>query len=71
MTGPHAARLFYDENRFVRHGAMPISIKKSLLGEGGVQGLDDESHHHRKQMFMSLMTVERCVERGGMGSQHS
>lgn len=59
MTGPHAARLFYDENRFARNGAMPISIQKTLLGEGGVQGLDDDSHRHRKQMFMSLMTVER------------
>ncbi|MFC0809028.1 cytochrome P450 [Ensifer sp. P24N7] len=59
MTGPEAARLFYDANRFARHGAMPVAIQKTLLGEGGVQGLDGEAHRHRKQMFMSLMTPER------------
>ena len=34
-------------------------IQKTLLGRGGVQGLDDAAHRHRKQMFMSLMTPER------------
>lgn len=56
MTGPEAARLFYDPSRFERHGAMPAAIQKTLLGQGGVQGLDGDVHRHRKQMFMSLMT---------------
>ena len=56
MTGPEASRLFYDPSRFVRRGAMVGRIQKTLLGRGGVQGLDDEAHRHRKQMFMSLMT---------------
>ncbi|WP_317622245.1 hypothetical protein [Pseudohongiella acticola] len=59
MTGPEAARLFYDSSRFVRHGAMPKAIQKTLLGQGGVQGLDDDAHRHRKQLFMTLMTHER------------
>ena len=59
MTGPEAARLFYDQSRFMRHGAMIGRIQKTLLGKGGVQGLDDEAHRLRKQMFMSLMTPER------------
>ncbi|MCF1505996.1 cytochrome P450 [Afifella sp. H1R] len=59
MTGPEAARLFYDQSRFMRQGAMIGRIQKTLLGKGGVQGLDDEAHRHRKQMFMSLMTPER------------
>ncbi len=66
MSGPEAARLFYDPNRFARHGAMPKAIQKTLLGEGGVQGLDEEAHRHRKQMFMSLMTpnrIENLVQR--------
>ena len=59
MTGPEAARLIYDQSRFMRQGAMIGRIQKTLLGKGGVQGLDDEAHRHRKQMFMSLMTPER------------
>ena len=61
MTGPEAARLFYDESRFIRRGAMVGRIQKTLLGKGGVQGLDDEAHRHRKQMFMSLMSPERIA----------
>lgn len=41
MTGPEAVRLFYDPRRFVRRSATPKAIQKTLLGEGGVQGLDD------------------------------
>lgn len=62
MTGPEAARVFYDPERFERRGAMPRAIRKTLLGQGGVQGLDDEAHRHRKRMLMSLMTPER-IER--------
>ena len=39
MTGPEAARLFYDESRFIRRGAMVGRIQKTLLGKGGVQGV--------------------------------
>lgn len=62
MTGPEAARLFYDSSRFSRRDAMPKAIQKTLLGVGGVQGLDDDAHRHRKQMFMSLMTPARIEE---------
>jgi fatty-acid peroxygenase len=62
MTGPEAARLFYDPERFERRGAMPGAVRKTLLGEGGVQGLDGEAHRHRKRMLMSLMAPER-IER--------
>src|SRR3546814_13725949 len=54
-----SVRLFYDQSRFTRHGAMIGRIQKTLLGKGGVQGLDNEAHRHRKKMFMSLMTPER------------
>lgn len=62
MRGPEAAELFYDESRFKRRGAMPEPVRATLLGKGGVQGLDDEAHRLRKAMFMSLMSDER-VER--------
>jgi len=65
MTGREAAELSYDPRHFVRHGATPGRIRKTLFGPGGVQGLDDEAHRHRKRMFMSLMTrhqIARLVE---------
>ena len=62
MTGPEAARLFYDPERFIRRGAMPGRIQKTLLGKGGVQSLDDAPHRHRKAMFMSMMAPERIAE---------
>lgn len=70
MTGPEAAELFYDEERFVRRGATPGRIQKTLFGRGGVQGLDDEAHRHRKQMFMALMTPERIGDLGELTAAH-
>lgn len=64
MTGPQAAELFSDPSRFIRRGATPGRIQKTLLGRGGVQGLDGEAHRHRKQMFMALMTPERIGQLG-------
>jgi fatty-acid peroxygenase len=58
MRGQEAAKVFYDNQRFKREGAAPKRAQKTLLGEGGVQGLDGEAHRHRKAMFMSLMNTE-------------
>lgn len=66
MTGPDAARLFYDQERFIRRGAMPEPIRATLLGKGGIQGLDDEDHRHRKQMFLSFMTPESIGRLGDL-----
>jgi fatty-acid peroxygenase len=56
VTGPHAARLFYDNDKCARSGVIPRRIEQTLFGRGGVQGLDGAEHHCRKAMFMSLMT---------------
>ncbi|MCK5909229.1 MAG: cytochrome P450 [Caulobacter sp.] len=66
LRGPEAAALFYDVDRFKRDGAMPSPIRKTLLGEGGVQGLDGDAHRHRKQMFMALMAPERVAALGDL-----
>jgi fatty-acid peroxygenase len=58
MMGEEAARIFYDDGKFQRRGAMPRRAFKSFLGEGGVQALDGDAHRNRKQMFMRLMTPE-------------
>ncbi|MFD1067924.1 cytochrome P450 [Oceanobacillus locisalsi] len=62
MVGEKEAELFYDNAKFSRKDASPDRIQKTLFGEGGVQGLDGEEHHHRKEMFMSLMTKEKLQE---------
>lgn len=69
MRGRDAAELFYDPERFQRRGAMPERIRRTLLGRGGVQGLDDEAHRHRKQMFMALMTPERIAGLGALTAE--
>ncbi|MFR9777322.1 cytochrome P450 [Micromonospora sp. MS34] len=56
LRGRPAAELFYDNDRFVRHGAMPARAQRTLTGVGGVQGLDDDAHRARKAMLMSIMT---------------
>ncbi len=66
LKGREAAELFYDTDRFKRAGAMPAPIRKTLLGEGGVQGLDGEEHRHRKQMFMDLTAPERVAALGDL-----
>jgi fatty-acid peroxygenase len=63
MRDAEAARLFSDTERFQREGAAPSLARKTLFGEGGVQGLDGEPHRHRKAMFMSLMTPQRAAGR--------
>lgn len=56
MRGEEAGRIFYDPQRFYRKGAAPKRLEKTLFGKGGVQGLDDEAHRHRKTLFMKVMT---------------
>ena len=62
MAGEQAADLFYNNKYFKRQGAMPIPLKKTLLGEGGTHGRDGEDHHHFKRMFLSMMTPERLED---------
>ncbi len=59
IRGEEAAKLFYDTSRFSRIGVAPSRISKTLFGRGGVQGLDDEAHRHRKMIFISLLTADK------------
>ncbi|WP_218355130.1 cytochrome P450 [Alteromonas lipotrueiana] len=59
VRGEEAARLFYDNDKFNRQNVAPGRIKKTLFGEGGVQGLDDAAHKHRKAMFMQILVPEK------------
>ncbi|PSG98230.1 cytochrome P450 [Thermoplasmatales archaeon SW_10_69_26] len=60
VTGPEAAELFYDEDRFRRYGAAPVRVQKTLFGDEGIQSLDGQAHRHRKRMLMDLTTPERA-----------
>ena len=64
MGGEEAGRLFYDESKIKRGGAAPKFATATLLGEDGVQTLDDEEHRNRKKFFMDLMTDERIHDWG-------
>lgn len=66
LSGEQAARLFYDERHFQRAQAMPRMLKKTLLGQGGVQGLDGEAHRHRKRMFLQLLDAAAVDELVGL-----
>lgn len=58
MRGERAAEIFYDPDLFVRKDATPKRFQKTLLGIGGVQGLDGAEHLHRKKMFMQVMNED-------------
>lgn len=62
LSGEDGAKLFYDESKIKRNGAAPKFATATLLGEDGVQTLDDEEHKNRKQYFMDLMTETRVQE---------
>lgn len=62
LRGEAAAKVFYDTEKFFRQNAMPKRVQKTLVGEGGVQGLDGETHRQRKQIFMSLMAPEHRTQ---------
>src|SRR5690625_3342246 len=59
MSGEECAKLFYNNDYFERNGAIPNRIQQSIFGKSGVQTYDGKRHHHRKSLFMSLMTYEQ------------
>lgn len=70
VSGPEASRLFYDPDRFVRQGAIPKRIQRTLFGEKGVQTLDDAAHRRRKELFMAIMTPENIQRLSDLMHEH-
>ncbi len=56
LQGKDAAEVFYDSTRFIRKGAAPNPVRKTLFGVGGIQGTDGTEHVKRKQMFLSILS---------------
>ncbi len=66
VCGPEATRRFYDDALFVRNGALPGPVQRTLTGVGAVHTLDDAPHTQRKGMFMALedpVAVKGVVDR--------
>lgn len=62
MMGEEAVRLFYDSDKFQRHGAMPRRVQKTLLGVGGVQSLDGTPHAQRKHLFVETLMSQPRID---------
>jgi fatty-acid peroxygenase len=62
IGGPDAARIFYDTSLFKRAGVVPLTIRKTLLGDGGIHGLDGQRHRDRKAMYLSF-SGPQCLQR--------
>jgi fatty-acid peroxygenase len=62
FSGAAAAELFYDAQKFERRDALPRRVRKTLVGDGGVQTLDGAAHGRRKEMFMSIASPERVQQ---------
>jgi fatty-acid peroxygenase len=58
LSGPEAARFFYDEDHVERHTAIPGPVLSTIFGHGAVHTLDGTDHRHRKAVFTSLMSPE-------------
>ena len=56
--GEDAAKTFYDPDKFMRKGAVPPPVQKTLTGKNAIHTTDGAEHNNRKEMFMSLMTPE-------------
>ncbi|MFB9865506.1 cytochrome P450 [Rufibacter immobilis] len=70
LHGEEATKLFYDPEKFMRLGAIPKRIQKTLMGENGIQTLDGEEHRKRKAMFMSLMTRPQVTKVANLAADY-
>ncbi|MEF2277487.1 cytochrome P450 [Deinococcus sp. YIM 134068] len=55
LRGAETARLFYDQDRFRRGGALPLRVRKPIFGAETVHIHDGETHRWRKSLFLFLL----------------
>lgn len=70
MTGEEAGKVFYDKRYFMRQKAAPLNLRKTLFGDGAIQGLDGDEHLLRKQLFMSLVTPDSLERLASLTRKH-
>jgi fatty-acid peroxygenase len=68
VGGAAGVRRFYDP-RLTRRRAFPKPIQLVLFGPGTVHGLDDAEHHHRKAMFLEVLTPDAVAALGRRAEQ--
>ncbi|MBM2618730.1 cytochrome P450 [Actinoplanes sp. LDG1-06] len=61
ISGPDAARFFYERGHLERHTALPAPVVDTLFGRG-VHTLDGEAHRARKALFVALLMHEDGVD---------
>jgi fatty-acid peroxygenase len=61
ISGPDAARFFYQQGNLERHTALPAPVVDTLFGRG-VHTLDGEAHRARKALFVALLMHEDGVD---------
>ncbi|WP_426348525.1 cytochrome P450 [Alloiococcus sp. CFN-8] len=62
LIGEEGSRLFYNPELFIRSGAAPKRVQKTLFGINAIQATDGEKHLHRKELFMSLLMNPERIE---------
>jgi len=70
LRGEAAARLFYESDAICRAGAAPRLLQKTLLGSGGVQGLDGPRHRVRKALFLGILSPGQVAELARLSEAH-
>nr|WP_296076870.1 cytochrome P450 [uncultured Actinoplanes sp.] len=55
ISGPDAARFFYEPGNLERRDAIPLPVVDTLFGRGAVHTLDGQAHAVRKALFVALL----------------
>ncbi|MCF7547306.1 MULTISPECIES: cytochrome P450 [unclassified Pseudonocardia] len=61
-------RRFYDP-RLRRRGSLPAPVQLVLFGRDTVHGLDDAEHHHRKALYLQVLTADAVADLGRRAEQ--
>jgi fatty-acid peroxygenase len=68
IGGPAGVRRFYDP-RLRRRGSLPAPVQLVLFGRDTVHGLDDAAHHHRKALYLQVLTADAVADLGRRAEQ--
>ncbi|PKB41325.1 fatty-acid peroxygenase [Pseudonocardia alni] len=68
IGGPAGVRRFYDP-RLRRRGSLPAPLKLVLFGRDTVHGLDNAEHHHRKALYLRVLTADAVADLGRCAEQ--
>lgn len=59
VAGEDGARLFYQEDKLQRHGAIPLRVQSTLTGRNAIHTMDDTAHKQERTIFLNLTTPDR------------